>query len=954
MEEFFILLLLVLVIISFVVASNGDSKLLERIKQLGKTAAEKDNALLERIKRGEGEIEMLRQRVEALSLRYGVGAEHGGTSPAHPPADFIAKTETIATEPPAIAADAEDIPTEHTAAQECTPERDAIPAAAASAAPPQHSPRPKPKKQRSAGELEALIGGKLLNRIGALAVILGIGFFLKYAFDNNMVPEWVRVLIGAAAGGALLWGGARFHRKGLPVFAQGLIGAGIAALYISVYASFNFYHLVPQIAAFGLMIGVTILGFFLALRHYSPGVAGLSWAGGFLTPFLLSTGEVNAPRLLTYLALLDVGMVALVVYRPKWFIFEPMSFVATWLLWAAWIDAGYRDADLAVALFFAVVFWVIFAGAEFLRQILRVEGYRSPRILFGGFVTAALYFSLNSTVRFTSELALNTRTGQHILAIMLAVAATIYLISTVRLVRSGRMERNYEAPGILSVVVLSALAAGHEFLEFWRIIAWSGLAVTAVWFGAAHRQNYLAVAGVALLGFSFVWLLNIHDAMIFSGGREYVPVLNMRLAGFAAVTLGFAAAAKLLRKQEGSAGNLAPVMSAAWALAATFALSVEINDYFMAPFASAEGYSVARTVAEFRSIMTGAVAWLMASVLLGAMGSRSANSVLRYVSVGIAAVSVIVAAIVCSMWQPDYSPVLNFRSVTLVLCAALALANARLNATALAGMNFVLRGAFVAAGLLLIFQLITVELWQGIYYNGDDMAEYWRTVYHRQLALPAAWMTLGLLYTGLGRWRKSAVTSAIGLLLAAVASVTGFFLCWNFVPIAEFSLLLNYRAGTLLLLATGIATATRFGFLSEPWRTKHSATLRVVGGGAGLTLIFQLLTIEPWDYFTRLQSAITIPDSDYAMWSNARQLAVSSVWVVYSLTLTAAGFLRRNRALRIAAIALFGITILKVFLYDLSFLTTLYRIFSFIGLGAVLLGISYFYQRFKDRIFGAE
>jgi uncharacterized membrane protein len=66
------------------------------------------------------------------------------------------------------------------------------------------------------------------------------------------------------------------------------------------------------------------------------------------------------------------------------------------------------------------------------------------------------------------------------------------------------------------------------------------------------------------------------------------------------------------------------------------------------------------------------------------------------------------------------------------------------------------------------------------------------------------------------------------------------------------------------------------------------------------------------------------------------------------------GFWRSARNLRVVAFVLFGITILKVFVYDLSFLERVYRIFSFIGLGVILLAVSYVYQRYKNVIFNSE
>lgn len=1239
MEEFFIFILFVLVVISLLTASSIRSRLSERVSQLGKTAAEKDNALLKRIISLEAELTLLKE-------------QFGITTPS--PAPTVERSpqveaERVEVEIPEIEKDIDELPDEElpfvTDDDEVSPfiknlpfleeEEELVPEVAEVSPEPEVMPpppepatpkvAPAPKRKRTSVELEALIGGKLLNRVGALAVILGIGFFLKYAFDNNMIPEWMRVLIGAAAGGLLLFGGMRFHKKGLPVFAQGLAGAGIAALYLSVFASYNFYHLIPQYAAFGLMSGVTIIGFLNALRYNSPGVAALAWAGGFLTPFMLASGNTNVPGLFTYLALLDVGMIAITLSRPKWIVFEPMSFGATELIWILWMTTEYQSADFAYGLFFALLFWLIFAAAEVYRQISGMAQFRDGRLILSASVAAVLYFSLNSIVRFTAESVILPRNGEHLLAAMLMVIAGIYLLSTIILRRREQGSHDYEKLTVLTAYVLAALAIGHEGKEFWRVIAWSILAIISVLFAARLQRNYLAMFGVLLLGFAFVWLLKIPDAIAFSGHGIYTPLANMRLAGFIAIALGFGLSAKILRVWGGAlpAVTFLPLLSGGWAFVAVMALTVEINDYFMAGFVAAPSYTSAQALAEHRRMLTEAMGWMIFSVMLGVIGSRSSNTALRYLSAIIASIAIVITAIICIALPPDYVPILNLRTITLALCAALALVNARLHSQTFPGMQRNLKIVFMIAGLLLIFQGITVETWQGLMPDGSSsiIDEMW---YHRQLAIPAAWMALGLIYVGVGAWRKSLVTANFGLVLAAMAALTGFVSAWNFVPIQEHTLvfnyraellmflavgalaagwygalmekyrrairitaniialtlifqvftvepwqhfgrfiynartagenfpiiehlqylqqlalsaawmalgliyvgvgawrksavtsnfgqiligmavltgfvygwnyipiqehtlILNYRAGLLVFLAAGVLAAGRYGFLEEKYRAmiriaanvvaltlifqvctveswqhfdrfiyaagenfpviehlqylqhltlsaawmalglmyvaigrwrmssitagfgltlscmaaltgfagawnfipvsehvlvlnyraalllflsvgafiagqysymsesmreKYHSALRVASGGMALVLIFQLITVEPWHYFERL---IRLPDSDVEVWKNARQLAVSSVWILYSLSLTAAGFLRRRKILRISAFVLFGITILKVFLYDLSFLTTLYRIFSFIGLGVVLLGISYIYQKYKDRLFGAD
>ena len=164
------------------------------------------------------------------------------------------------------------------------------------------------------------------------------------------------MLIGFATGAGLLVVGARAHKKALRIFAQGLIGAGISILYLSVSASFNFYHFVSQPVAFMMMSVVTVLAFSQAFKYDSRAVSLLGWAGGFLTPFLLSTGRANEVGLFTYTALLDIGLLTVVVKKDRWASLEPLTLLATWLIYEVWNESDYTPDKLGVTLVFVTLF----------------------------------------------------------------------------------------------------------------------------------------------------------------------------------------------------------------------------------------------------------------------------------------------------------------------------------------------------------------------------------------------------------------------------------------------------------------------------------------------------------------------------------------------------------------------------------------------------------------------
>src|SRR3989338_8074716 len=187
------------------------------------------------------------------------------------------------------------------------------PPPAVPAAPPLQpvAPAPTAARPRPTGlDLETLIAGRWLNRIGILALLLAAAFFLKCAFDNDWVGERGRVAIGLLCGSGLLVYSEWLRRRGYRYFSEGIAGLGAGVLYLSLYAGWSFYHLFPQAAAFAGMVVVTAAMVAVALGRDSQRLALVALVGGFLTPILLSTGKDQQVVLFTYLAVLDAGLLA--------------------------------------------------------------------------------------------------------------------------------------------------------------------------------------------------------------------------------------------------------------------------------------------------------------------------------------------------------------------------------------------------------------------------------------------------------------------------------------------------------------------------------------------------------------------------------------------------------------------------------------------------------------------
>ena len=210
--------------------------------------------------------------------------------------------------------------------------------------------------------LETTFGLNWINRIAVLTLLLGTAFLFKYGVDNDWFGPVARVAFGIAAGIVALVAGDRIWRRGQTIFAQGIIGLGLALLYLSVYAAAMLYQLLPASLAFAAMCGVTVGATGLALLYDSQAIAALAMVGGYITPPALSTGEDRPWILLGYIFVLNLGALALARKR-HWNAIEPIAAGATILLYAGWLGQWFSDANRIPATVFAIAYYAQFSIA---------------------------------------------------------------------------------------------------------------------------------------------------------------------------------------------------------------------------------------------------------------------------------------------------------------------------------------------------------------------------------------------------------------------------------------------------------------------------------------------------------------------------------------------------------------------------------------------------------------
>jgi uncharacterized membrane protein len=214
----------------------------------------------------------------------------------------------------------------------------APPALKSPGAPPLVALLPKPHPAKPAINWEQFMGVKMFAWIGGLALFLGVAFFVKYSFDNNLVPPELRVAIGFLTGLGLLVGSVVMARKNFAALSQTLCATGVAILYAVTFACRSIYHFdfFGPVPTFLLMALITTTAFLIAIRLNALVVAILGMLGGFLTPALLSTGQDNPLGLFGYIAILDAGLIFVALNR-RWFFLTALAALGTVIMQIGWV-----------------------------------------------------------------------------------------------------------------------------------------------------------------------------------------------------------------------------------------------------------------------------------------------------------------------------------------------------------------------------------------------------------------------------------------------------------------------------------------------------------------------------------------------------------------------------------------------------------------------------------------
>jgi uncharacterized membrane protein len=376
--------------------------------------------------------------------------------------------------------------------------------------------------------------GNIFVRIGLLVLFFGVAFLLKYAAENSRIPLEFRFM-GAAAGGLVLLVFGWRLRLSKAIYGLLLQGGGIGVIYITIFAAFRLADLLPPSLTFVLLVFFSAFTVALAILQDSKALAIYAVLGGFLAPFLASTGSGNYIGLFSYYSVLNAAVFAVAWFRA-WRSLNLLGFIFTFGVFVLWVAFDYRTEHLYPTSAFLLLFFLMYSliGVLYaLRQPEHLTGLVDGTMVFG------------TPVIVSGLLMVMLRDYDYGIAGASAAMGFYYILLARYAWKHVGEEFRLLAEAMLAIgVVFATLAIPYALDGHWSSAAWALEAAGILWVSIRQNRFYAQCFAIALqVGSGVLFLLrNIDDV----GNTAW---LNPAFLGGVFIALGAFISARMLYLQ---------------------------------------------------------------------------------------------------------------------------------------------------------------------------------------------------------------------------------------------------------------------------------------------------------------------------------------------------------------------------------------------------------------------
>lgn len=864
--------------------------------------------------------------------------------------------------------------------------------------PAEHKPRP-------GVNLEQFMGAKLFAWVGGLALFLGVIFFVKLSIERGWISPELRTAIGFVIGTGLVGGGIVMQRRErYATLAHTLCATGIVVLYGVTFAAHALWRIPPlnqALVAFAMMTLITAAAFLLAVRLNAQVIAILGMLGGFLTPILCSTGRDNPFGLFSYIALLDIGVLA-VAKNKRWLHLTALAAAGTIFMQAGWMTKFFHSSQYAIgsATWVPVTVFLGFAALFSLaawwskqRDADDLFPAGSALALCGSAMVAAFVFLgfgaiterpllLYTFVLGINAIALRVVWHQSRVAIaqsiigaltfihlsiwtmdklkpeLLPQALGIYLVFgllhtafAILLERKSPLQPSFS--GWVPIFSLVLLLMPVLCLDAMSLMVWPAILIIDVLIiGVAVVTGRLMPVLVALtltLVTAGSWLLRWPREL----GGALTPFLLV-VGGFA-VLFGIAGSFLARKLPKVSFASLLPVSSAILPFLLLILATLRLQIANPSPVF---GLALLLTVFLLGLVRISGITAL-APTALGCVlalewawhqqsfhAEHATMPLLWYL--GFHALFTAFPFVFQKQFAARKLPWITAAAAGVGTFSLVYRLVGKAWPNEMMGLLPIAFAIVPLLGLVFVLKRHSAEnparLTQLAWFGG--VALFFVTLIF-PIQFEKQWITLGWALEGAALCWLFRRVPHLGLLRTGVVLLVA-----SFIRLALNPAVLEYqtRGDTPILnwqlYAYGVTAIALFfaaSWLTPPHHCWDKLNLRGLFCSLGGILLFLLLNIEIADAFTPAGERSIAFDFDGNL---ARDMTYSIAWALFALTLLVLGIWKRNAPTRYAGIGLLAVTLLKLFLHDLANIDSGYRIGALIGVAIIALAASFLYQRF--------
>lgn len=392
-------------------------------------------------------------------------------------------------------------------------------------------------------DIERFIGENLANKIGIAVLVLGIAFFVKYAIDKNWINETGRVSVGLLCG-AILIGLAHYIRKSYRSFSSVLVGGGLTVFYFTIAFAFHQYHLIGQQPAFIIMVIISAGAVALSLYYDRQELAILATIGGFVTPFLLTTGQENYIALFSYLCILNTGLMVLAWFK-RWPVINIIALFFTTFIFGGWLIRRMiflEDAPIPYrhALLFGTLFYLLFITMNIVNNLRMKRKFTAFDFI--------IVLSTNFLYYLAGIVILNSSNDDY-KGIFTASLGIFNLLLTAMFYRHKRLDPNFVSLLTGLAITFISLIAPVQLKGNHVVLFWAAEAVVLIWLYQRSRIVQLKVASFLLTIMMLASLLLVWTNVYLDNATVIPIVINKGFITSLAVAVSLFIYYTLLRRK---------------------------------------------------------------------------------------------------------------------------------------------------------------------------------------------------------------------------------------------------------------------------------------------------------------------------------------------------------------------------------------------------------------------